>query len=120
MSKDPGHVGARIEAGNIAFEEGRLDEAITHYEKALEKDPDCVEAIYNAANIYFKQKKYAVAIRWFHRCIELDSEFPESYYNLAQARMTPRRIFFPASASLNSNVPPAFCASWERRTLRTS
>ncbi len=82
LKREPDHMGALIERGNIAFEMGEYEDAIRFYEATLEHDPYCVEAIYNLANIYFRQKKNAVAIRYFLQCIELDPDFPESYYNL--------------------------------------
>ena len=82
LEREPDHLGALIERGNIAFENGDYDDAVAYYEDALEHDAGCVEAIYNLANIYYRQKKNAVAIRYFLQCIELDPDFPESYYNL--------------------------------------
>lgn len=82
LEREPDHLGALIERGNIAFENGDYDRALHFYEASLELDEYCVEAIYNLANIYFRQKKNAVAIRYFLQCIELDPDFPESYYNL--------------------------------------
>jgi tetratricopeptide (TPR) repeat protein len=79
---NPKHPGALIEKGNLAFDDGKLERAVSFYEKAAQLNPDCTEAFYNCANAYFKQGKYAPAIRYFQQCIRLEPEFPESHFNL--------------------------------------
>ena len=82
LKVEPAHPGALIEKGNLAFDDGKLERAVTFYEKAAKLNPDCTEAFYNCANAYFKQGKYAPAIRYFQACIRLEPEFPESHFNL--------------------------------------
>lgn len=82
LKVNPRHPGALIEKGNLAFDDGKLERAVSFYEKAAQLNPDCTEAFYNCANAYFKQGKYAPAIRYFQQCIRLEPEFPESHFNL--------------------------------------
>lgn len=103
----PGHPGALIERGNLAFDEGRWNRALAFYEEAARKNPDCVEAVYNTANAYFKQGKYAPAIRYFQESIRLDPDFPESHFNLAILYLKlghgdPARAYFEAYLELDS------------------
>lgn len=82
LAVESSHPGALIEKGNLAFDDGKLERAVSFYEKAAELNPGCTEAFYNCANAYFKQGKYAPAIRYFQQCIRLEPGFPESHFNL--------------------------------------
>lgn len=106
LKLQPGHPGALIERGNLAFDDGRWNRALAFYEEAARKNPDCVEAVYNTANAYFKQGKFAPAIRYFQESIRLDPDFPESHFNLAILYLKlghgdPARAYFIAYLELD-------------------
>jgi len=60
--------------------EGKLNQAMEHYKKALFYNPYSVKANYNLAGVYFKQNKLADAVIYYNRVLDLDSEMPEANY----------------------------------------
>ncbi len=48
-------------AAYIQQQEGKYDEAIINYNKALEKNPDDSKTLYNIARLYYEKKNYLLA-----------------------------------------------------------
>jgi protein O-mannosyl-transferase len=70
---------------NIAInlvQRGEIDEAIAHYDKALELDPSYGEAHYNLANALIRQKRVDEAIGHYQKAVELNPNNTKAYYNL--------------------------------------
>ncbi|HEX4143110.1 MAG TPA: tetratricopeptide repeat protein, partial [Pirellulales bacterium] len=81
------HVRARADfgLGMIADQKGKMTDAITHYERALEWEPNFSAAHLNLAGILMKQGKFDEAIKHYQRSIELAPGSPMAYRNLALA-----------------------------------
>lgn len=70
---------------NIAInlvQRGEIDEAISHYDKALELDPSYGEAHYNLANALIRQKRVDEAIGHYEKAVALNPNNTMAYYNL--------------------------------------
>jgi len=70
-------------AGNKNFKEGRFDEAIINYKKALHHNKSFKEAIINLSTAYMKNSNYDEALKILKRGMLLDSQNPHIHYNYA-------------------------------------
>ena len=71
--------------GNKAFSAGNYDEALTHYEKAIELEPTNIVYYNNKATALIKQKKFDEAIELLNNAIEIGRSNHASYENIAKA-----------------------------------
>jgi tetratricopeptide (TPR) repeat protein len=71
--------------GSALFEAGRLDEAISHLNKALLITPKMAEAEDNLGRVYLKQGKAGEAVACFMKVIENNRTSAEVYSNLGSA-----------------------------------
>jgi tetratricopeptide (TPR) repeat protein len=69
----------------ICFCNGRLDEAVACYRKAIELKPDFSEALNNLGNALRAQKRLDEAVSSYCRALELSPDDPEAHYNRATA-----------------------------------
>jgi tetratricopeptide (TPR) repeat protein len=65
----PGSARARLNVGNVARRQGRLDDAIAAYRQALEIDPDYPDALSNLAGIYASQRRIDDALPLVERAL---------------------------------------------------
>jgi FKBP-type peptidyl-prolyl cis-trans isomerase 2 len=65
-----------------AQDEGRLDEAISYYQKALELDLDMTEAYYNMGVAHHKKGDFDKAAQFYLTAIGQNPNFPEAHHNL--------------------------------------
>ncbi len=70
-----------IEAGISAFQQGRYDEAISHFTAAIEKNPTNPYTYNDRGLCYIEMGEYDRAIADFSKAIELKPDFAEAYYN---------------------------------------
>lgn len=63
------------------LEEGRLDEAVMHFDKALQIHPGHLKARNNKSKALLLMGKYDEAIEHFNKIIELEPNSPLAYYN---------------------------------------
>ncbi|MCZ7569366.1 MAG: tetratricopeptide repeat protein [Ardenticatenaceae bacterium] len=70
------------QAGLLAYEENRLDEALRAFERTVKLDPSHVEAHNYLGSVYFLQGRTDEAVRAFNQALELDPDHAESYLNL--------------------------------------
>ncbi len=68
--------------GIIAAREGRMDEAMGNFGRALEIDPDFVIALVNVGNAYRQQKRWDDAKSVLERAMELSPDDAEANYGL--------------------------------------
>jgi tetratricopeptide (TPR) repeat protein len=61
-------------AGIDFFGEGRLDEAIAEYERALALDPNFADALHGLAQAYHAKQDFDRAIESAHRILALDPD----------------------------------------------
>jgi FkbM family methyltransferase len=72
------------QAINLAMQ-GRLEEAVSHFNQALWLNPDYTEAHSNLGNVYYFLRNYEAAIACYERALRLDANFAVAYNNLGTA-----------------------------------
>lgn len=71
--------------GNILHDQGKLDEAIFMYQKAIQTDEKFYKAYYNLGNIYLQDSKPNMAIEQYKKVIKLKPDYAYAHYNLGCA-----------------------------------
>jgi tetratricopeptide (TPR) repeat protein len=71
--------------GNVLQEQGKLDEAIEVYSKALAIKPDYVDAYHNMGVVLQNQGKLDEAIEAYNKALALKPDYVEAYYNMGNA-----------------------------------
>ncbi len=69
--------------GNKFFKEGRFDEAIINYKKALHHNKSFTEATINLSTAYLKSEEFDKALETLQTGVELDPKNPHIHYNFA-------------------------------------
>jgi len=69
--------------GMELFVEGKLDEAVAAYQRALEQDPSYADALHALAMIYAHQEKFDEAIETAQRLIEITPDDELAYTSLS-------------------------------------
>jgi hypothetical protein len=68
-----------------ADDKGYFDDAITHYEKAIQLDPNFATAYNNLGNVYVEKNQTEKAINFFQKALEIVPDFAEACNNLGKA-----------------------------------
>ncbi len=77
---------AYYNSGKAKAKQGKMDEAIADYDKAIELDPKDASVYYNRGVANSKQGKYEEAIADYDKAIELDPKDASVYYNRGYAK----------------------------------
>lgn len=72
--------------GNIQYNDGKYEAAITSYESVLAKGQQSAELYFNLGNCYYKLHKVAPAIYNYEKALQLNPNDPEIQTNLDFAR----------------------------------
>jgi Tfp pilus assembly protein PilF len=67
--------------GTALFAEGKIKEAIDHYNETIRLQPDYSEAYNNRGIAYAKSGKYQPAIKDFNEAISLQADYASAYHN---------------------------------------
>jgi len=81
IKKSPNKARPNNNFGLILFGEGRIKEAIEHYDKAISLTPDYPLPYYNRGIAYAELGQLQLAINDFSNAIRLQPEYEEAYYN---------------------------------------
>ena len=68
--------------GVTLFQKGKGDEAIVHFQKALELNPDCVDAHNSLGGALLQKGKEDEAITHFQKALELNPDYVDAHINL--------------------------------------
>jgi Flp pilus assembly protein TadD len=68
--------------GILAAREGRMDEAVENFRRALQFDPDFLIALQNLGNAYRQQKRWKEAQDVLRRALQVSPDDPEANYSL--------------------------------------
>jgi Flp pilus assembly protein TadD/peroxiredoxin len=68
--------------GIISAREGRTDEAVGYFQRALQLDPDNVTALDNLANAYRQEKRWDDAKSVLRHALQLSPDDPEANYSM--------------------------------------
>ena len=66
---------------------GQVDEAIAHYQKALEIEPDYAEAHYNLGSVLAGRGQVDEAIAHYQKALEIKPDFVPARRSLEAARV---------------------------------
>src|SRR5688500_6608248 len=67
--------------GNELFNDGKYDEAITYYDKALEIDPNYVKALSNRGSALSTLERYEEAIMSYDKALEIEPTYVKALIN---------------------------------------
>ena len=67
--------------GLALYEQGKMEEAIRSFRKAIELDPTDPEAYHNRGQVYYEQDQYDLAVADYTRAIELDPDYATAFAN---------------------------------------
>ncbi|MBW4593151.1 MAG: tetratricopeptide repeat protein, partial [Brasilonema angustatum HA4187-MV1] len=71
--------------GLALYKQGKLDQAIASYRKALQIDPNDRDAHNNLGNALYEQGKLDQAIASYRKALQIDPNDPNAHYNLGNA-----------------------------------
>jgi len=73
---------AHNDLGNALLQKGSVDEAIVHYQKALQIDPDYVDACYNLGNALLQKGAVDEAIAHYQKALQINPDYAKACNNL--------------------------------------
>ena len=93
--------------------EGRFDESIVYYERALAINPNIFFANYNLGDLYYQKGRKEDAIQLFLRAHQIEPSIPETYARLGEINMELGHLelanqFLREAVEKNPNSPVAF------------
>ncbi len=71
--------------GNLLQKQGKIEESLYFYRRALLSDPNHAQTYYNQAVAFQVQERYEEAIECYSKTIQLDPGNSDAYYNLGTA-----------------------------------
>lgn len=69
--------------GEALDQQGRYDEALAQFQKAVSIEPNYIQALSNIGNIYGKKNEIDKAAIYFRRALDINPNHPSANYNLA-------------------------------------
>ena len=78
--------------GYTLLQKKRLDEALTHFQKALQIKPRYVEACYNAGNALLQKGKVDEAITYYQKALQIIPGYTKACYNLGNALLQKGKV----------------------------
>jgi Flp pilus assembly protein TadD len=75
----------RLSLGKALRRQGKIEEALDQYRRAIEIEPTSFKAHYNVANVLSDQQRTPEALEHYQEAVRLDPEFVPARYNLANA-----------------------------------
>ena len=111
----PRFAAAHSNLGSILKEQGKSQQAIAHYQQAIDIDPMFAGAYSNLGNAYKDMGRMEDAIKCFTTSIRLKPDFADAYANLAGAYRDSHRVddaitCYRKALSLRPDFPNAFVA----------
>ena len=85
LAKNPNCSTAHSGLGAFLLEGGKLDEAITQYQKALEITPDYADAHADLGAAFAQKGQVDKAMALYRKALEINPNYAEAYYNLGNA-----------------------------------
>ncbi len=82
LKKCPRATIGHINLGSVFLRQGRVEEAVAHFNKALAAWPDSAQIHYNLGCALDRQGSFEGAIRHYRRAIELSPDYREAHNNL--------------------------------------
>ena len=118
VKKSPRKPRQHYNLGVVLAQKGKIDDAIKHYNKAIEIKPDYVDAYYNLGNALVRKGDADVAIYNYRKALQINPDFFKAYYNIARILSnqgkTDEAIYnFQKALAINSEIPQTlYNLSW--------
>jgi tetratricopeptide (TPR) repeat protein len=98
--------------GVACIRHNKLDEAIGHFQTAIQIQPDYADAHCNLGNTFLQQQNLREAVICFQEALSIDPNFEEVYYNLGTSlakldRLDEAITFLHAAISISPNFADA-------------
>ena len=71
--------------GIVLQKAGRMDDAVTNYQKAIRMKPDNAKTYYNLGIVFYEKKQFDDAITNFQKALRLNPEFADAYSGLGNS-----------------------------------
>ena len=84
LQKNPNCWIAHNNLGTALFQKGNVDEAIAHYQRALQIKPDYAEACYNLGNALLRMGSVDEAITHYQKALQIKPDYAEAHNNLGK------------------------------------
>lgn len=81
-----------MEQGEAFFSQGKMDEALTAYKKALDLDPKLYDAALYSGDVYMQKADFANAEIWYQKAIAIDPNRETAYRYSATPLMKQRKF----------------------------
>ena len=109
LARNPNCAMAHTDLGNVLVQKGRVDEAITHYQQALEIQPDYELAHYNFGYLLLQKGQVDEAISHFQKALALQPDSVPAHYHLGdaflqQGRMNEAAVQFQKALEIKPGV----------------
>lgn len=106
---------ALIDEGNVFEEQGRLSEAMTRYEAAVQVDPQCARAHLNRGNILLADDELDEARSAYQLAIACDQNYAAAHFNLGNLNYRAGKFEvalcnYQAAVGIRSDFADAFVA----------
>jgi tetratricopeptide (TPR) repeat protein len=85
LKVSPDNARAHDNLGNVLQLQGRLDEAVAHYNKALQADANSAAIHNNLGNVLLQQEKLDKAISHFSEALRLNPNYADAHNNMGIA-----------------------------------
>jgi tetratricopeptide (TPR) repeat protein len=80
---DGSHEAHNVIGTSLTYQ-GRIDEALPHFERALEIKPNKYKCLNNLGNLYFRKGEYDKAIAAYRRVLEFKRDYAMAHFNLGK------------------------------------
>ncbi|MGB9724335.1 MAG: tetratricopeptide repeat protein, partial [Chloroflexia bacterium] len=84
LERAPNDAANYVELGRLFQEQGKVENALRHYEQAISLNPRDAEAYYHAGVLYRRQKDYDRAIEYLRQATRLRPGYSEALVELAK------------------------------------
>lgn len=92
IRRNPGSFMAQNNLGNLLYAQGRVSEAIAHYQQALRIKPDSALIALNLGNALFAEGRVGEAIHYYRKAQELQPHGASIAFKLGNALFAERRV----------------------------
>jgi len=106
---------AHLNLGEDLFEQGKIDDAIAHYMKALQIKPDFELAYLNLGTAFAKKGQIDDSIRYYHQTLEIKKDMPAAWLNLGNAyyrkgMLKKALLHYDKALELKPDYPEVYCS----------
>ena len=114
LTKNPSSWMAYDNLGVALYQKGQVDEAIDHYQKALQINPNFAEAHSDLGLALFQKGQMDEAITHYQKALEIKPNYVEAHYNLGNALLQKGQIDeaieqYQKALEINPNYAKAHC-----------